>query len=212
MKPTNKLFIAFKQSVSNQHTYLVMLGVCTALATTSSVSAAFTLGMVLWVALMMTNPLLAFVKRWTNEDNKLIVYVLVIATVVSLLAMVLETLLPFGHGLLGIYLPLIAVNCIFITRIEVVAAQESASVTLVDAFGTGLSYVVFLITLGFIRELFGTGSILFHDLSTGRVLFELFVIPDDLTIPLLTQPIGAFLTIGLYLAAINAMWKRGQRS
>jgi Na+-translocating ferredoxin:NAD+ oxidoreductase subunit E len=211
MKPTNKLVIAFNQSVSNQHTYLVMLGVCTALATTSSVSAALTLGLVLWVALMVTNPLLTFVKRWTNEDNKLIVYVLVIATIVSLLAMLLETYVPFGHGLLGIYLPLIAVNCIFITRIEVVAAQESASITFVDAFGTGLSYALFLLSLGFIRELFGTGSILFHDLSSGRVLFELAILPNEFTIPLLTQPIGAFLTIGLYLGAINAVWKRGQR-
>ncbi len=211
MPSSKKLITAFNQSVSNQHTYLVMLGVCTALATTSSVSAAFTLGLVLWVALMVTNPILSFVKRWTNDDNKLIVYVLVIATVVSILAMVLETYVSFGHGLLGIYLPLIAVNCIFITRIEVVAAQQSTSVTFVDALGTGLSYALFLVSLGFLRELFGTGSIVFHNLSSGAVLVELALLPKDLTIPLLTQPIGAFLTIGLYLAAINAIWKRGQR-
>jgi electron transport complex protein RnfE len=211
MPSSKKLITAFNQSVSNQHTYLVMLGVCTALATTSSVSAAFTLGLVLWVALIVTNPILSFVKRWTNDDNKLIVYVLVIATVVSILAMVLETYVSFGHGLLGIYLPLIAVNCIFITRIEVVAAQQSTSVTFVDALGTGLSYALFLVSLGFLRELFGTGSIVFHNLSSGAVLVELALLPKDLTIPLLTQPIGAFLTIGLYLAAINAIWKRGQR-
>lgn len=211
MQPKPTFRSIFKQAVSNQTVYVMMLGVCTALATTSSLMAAFSMGIIIWVTLLVTNPLLALLTPWINEDNKLIVYGLVMGSVVSVVAMLLNTFFPFIHNTLGMYLPLIAVNCILITRIEVVAAQETPRTSFIDALGTGMMYTVFLMVIGLVRELFGTGAIVFFDGTSGDAIFTLTLLNEGVIIPLLTQPIGAYLTIGLLLPLLNIMWKRGAR-
>ena len=210
MKPS--LTSVFTKALSNQHAYLVMLGICTALATTSSLSLGVATGVIILISMMMTNPLISLLQRFTQEDNKLLVYVLITGGVVSLVSLITAFFFPFVHEQMGIYLPLVAVNCILLTRLEVVAAQEKLTPSLVDAFGTGLAYLGFLILFSGLRELIASGQIGWMAWFSGEEIFSLRLWGEEVAMPFFDQPMGAFLLLGLYLGFSNFInLKRGRR-
>jgi electron transport complex protein RnfE len=210
MKPSLKS--VFIQALSNQQAYVVMLGLCTALATTSSLSLGVATGLIILVSMSLTNPLISLLRRFTSEDNKLLVYVLITSGVVSLVSLLTAFFFPFVHEQMGIYLPLVAVNCILVTRLEVVAAQDKVTPSLVDALGTGLSYFGFLILFSGLRELIASGQIGWMGWFSGVHVFSFRVWGEDVAMPFFYQPMGAFLLLGLYLGFSNFInLKRGRR-
>lgn len=210
MKPSLKTI--FSQALSNQHAYLVMLGICTALATTSSLTLGVATGVIILVSMLLTNPLISFLRRWTDEENKLLVYVLVTSGVVSLVSLLTAYFFPYIHAQMGLYLPLVAVNCILVTRLEVVASQDHMTPSLVDALGTGFAYLGFLILFSGLREIIASGEIGWYSWFSGEALVSIGLWGEAYAIPFFYQPMGAFMLLGLYLGLSNFIHlKRGRR-
>ena len=202
MKTVQKAFLS---AIKQQQTYVAVLGACTALATTSSLSLSIAMAVLLFFTLSFTLPIVSLLRKWTTEDNKILVYFLVSGGMVSLLQLLAEWFFPIAYEGLGIFAWLVAVNCLLITRIEVVAAQEGVMPSLGDAMGSGLAYGFFLGLLGLLREVIGTGSLHWSSWADGSTLFHLTVWDEAFSIPLMIQPVGAFLMAGLLIALLNKL-------
>lgn len=202
---------AFLSAIKQQQTYVAVLGACTALATTYSLSLSIAMAVLLFFTLMFSMPIVSLLRKWTTEDNKILVYFLVSGGMVSLLQLLAEWFFPIAYEGLGIFAWLVAVNCLLITRIEVVAAQEGVIPSLGDAMGSGLAYGFFLGLLGLLREVIGTGSLHWFSWADGSTVFQFVVWDEALSIPLMIQPIGAFLMSGLLIAFLNKVggFRRG---
>ena len=158
--------------VKENPTFVLMLGMCPTLATTTS--AANGMSMV------------------TPDKVRIPVFIVVIAAFVTLLQMVIKAYLPDVDASLGLFIPLIVVNCIILGRAEAFAAKNSPVASLFDGIGIGLGFTLGLTLLGMCRELLGSGSI-----------FGFTLIPETYNILLFVLPPGAFITLGFLIAIVN---------
>lgn len=157
-----------------------LLGLCPLLAVSNTLQNAFALGIATLFTLLISNTLISLIKPWLRRETRIIVYVLVIASAVTLIDLLMQAYLPDLHKVLGLFIPLIVTNCAIIARAEVYASRQPVSLSVMDALATGIGFLLVICLLGFIREtLAGTG----------------------LLIAIL--PPGAFITLGLMLAVKN---------
>jgi electron transport complex protein RnfE len=177
-------------------TFVLILGMCPTLGTTTSLYSGLGMGLSVLFVLIITNVLISMIRKIVPSDIRIPVYIVVIATVVTLIEWLINAYIPRLYDELGIYLPLIVVNCIVLGRAETYASSNTVYNSMWDAIGMGLGFTLGLSTLAFTRELLGTGGVAL----LGFTLFD-----ANSAASFLIQPTGAFLTLGLLIGIINTV-------
>ncbi len=188
----------FLRGVWKENPVLVqMLGLCPALAVTNTVANSLAMGIATFFVLTGSSFLVALLKDWIPKEVRISAYILIIATFVTLVDMLLAAIVPDIHKALGAFIALIVVNCMILGRQEAFASKNTVGRALLDAFGTGIGFLVALVLMGAFRELLGNGSLLGFDvLGPG---FEPWII--------MILPPGGFFTLGFLLLGLS-WWKR----
>ena len=176
------------------------LGLCSALAVTNKVENALVMGICVLIVLTLSNLIISTIKKLVPENVKIPVYIIIIATLVTMIEILMQKHLPKLYEILGIYLPLIVVNCIILGRAISVASKEKIHTSILDGIGVGLGYTFALILIALIREILGTNTItLMDNLSTITGYKIIYKLPIT-QINIFNSQAGAFLTLGLLIA------------
>lgn len=184
---------------------ILLLGLCSALAVTTTVESAYIMGTCVLIVLIASELIVSIIKKLVPDNVKIPVYILIIGTFVTIIEILLSKFLPDVYKILNIYLPLIIVNCVVLGRCLNVASKKNVGCSLLDALGMGIGYTIALVLIAFIRELFGSGTITLidnlSDITSFKFIIEVF---DKNYLPnFLVSPSGAFLVVGFLLAFIN---------
>ena len=180
--------------IKDNPTFVLMLGMCPTLATTTSASNGLAMGLATMAVLICTNIVISCLKSITPDKVRIPVFIVVIAAFVTLLQMAIKAYLPDVDKSLGLFIPLIVVNCIILGRAEAFAAKNTPIASLFDGIGIGLGFTLGLTLLGMVREILGGGAI-----------FGVAFIPEDYNILLFVLAPGAFITLGYLIAIVNKL-------
>ncbi len=172
----------------------MMLGLCPVLAVTTSLENALGMGLATFFVLFFSNTIIASVKNLISDKIRLPCYIVIIATFVTIVSLILQAYFPSLFDRLGIYVPLIVVNCIILSRAEIFARKNPVTDSMVDAIGMGIGFTIALSLIGIAREILGTASVNFAGLSMA--------LPSGGALIIVLPP-GALFTIGFILAAKN---------
>lgn len=173
-------------------TFVLMLGMCPTLATTTSAINGLSMGLATMFVLICSNIVISLIKNITPDMVRIPVFIVVIASFVTILQMVMQAYFPDIYITLGLFIPLIVVNCIILGRAEAFAAKNGPGESLMDGIGIGLGFTVGLTLLGICREILGAGAI-----------FGYVLLPETYNMLLFVLPPGAFITLGYLVAIIN---------
>ena len=179
--------IAFDGLITNNASFKLVLGTCAALGMSSSAIGGFGMGISVTVVLLLSNVLISMLRKVIPSAVRIPAFVVIIATLVTLLRMALEKYMPDLYDSMGVFLPLIVVNCMILGRAEAFASKQPVLDSAIDGVSTGLGFTVALTLMGMIREFFGSGSFF------GIELFD-FSIGFSASAP------GAFFTYGICIA------------
>ncbi|MBQ8128257.1 MAG: electron transport complex subunit E [Prevotella sp.] len=182
--------------IKENPTFVLMLGMCPTLATTTSALNGLSMGLATMAVLVCTNFVISLLKSLTPDKVRIPVFIVVIAAFVTILQLVIKAYLPDVDKALGLFIPLIVVNCIILGRAEAFACKNSPVSSLFDGIGIGLGFTFALTLLGIVRELLGAGSI-----------FGLTLLPETCNVLLFILPPGAFITLGYLIAIVNKIKK-----
>lgn len=187
-----KLQIIYNGLVKEHPTFVLMLGMCPTLGTTGSAMTGMSMGLATMGVLICSNMAISAIRRFVPASVRIPAYIVVIATFVTLLQMFMQAYLPALNNLLGIFIPLIVVNCILLGRAEAFASKHSVADSLMDGIGIGLGFTLALTLLGALREISGTGAI-----------FGAHIFPEDYGALVMVLAPGAFIMLGLLVALFN---------
>ena len=182
--------------IKENPTFVLMLGMCPTLATTTSAINGLSMGLATMFVLICSNVVISLIKKLTPDMVRIPVFIVVIASFVTLLQMVMQAYVPDVYAELGLFIPLIVVNCVILGRAEAFAAKNSTGASLMDGIGIGLGFTLGLTLLGICRELLGAGSI-----------FGFTLLPETYNMLMFVLPPGAFITLGFLVAIVNKMRK-----
>jgi Na+-transporting NADH:ubiquinone oxidoreductase subunit D len=193
-----------KPLVSENPITLHVLGICSALAITNSLTSSLIMSVSLTAVLVMTNVAISLIRRHLPSSVRLIVQITIIASAVAVIDQVLTAYLPDAARTLSVYIALIVTNCIVLGRAEACAMKNGVGISILDALGNGLGYSVILIVVAVIRELFGSGSLMGY--SILKLVHEGgWYVPNAM----LLLPPSAFFIIGFLVWGIRS-WKPEQ--
>ncbi|MGD9887193.1 MAG: electron transport complex subunit RsxE [Bacilli bacterium] len=183
-----------------------MLGLCAPLAITTSVENALGMSVALMFVLILSNVIIAAIRKFVPNEIRIPIFIVVIATLVTLVEMLMAAYLPALSKSLGIWIPLIVVNCIILGRAEAYASKNNVLDSLIDAIGIVIGYALVLILISVIREFLGTGGItIWGDLKFN--LNDLFQRTDDNQFSFFTNffmtPTSAYIVLGLLIGFAN---------
>ncbi len=186
--------------ITSNPVFRLVLGTCPTLAVSTSAFNGLGMGLAATVVLVCSNMLVSLLRSIIPDKVRIPCYVLIIATFVTIVEMLLKKFVPALYSALGIYLPLIVVNCIILARAEAFASTNKVGDSILDGLGMGLGFTLSLTAMGFIRELIGAGTIFAG--SLGSLTFGLTLAPDY-ALSVFVMPAGGFLVFGLMMALIN---------
>ena len=191
-----KTWLSFWYGIfKNNPIFRLVLGLCPTLAVTTSLENALGMGLAATFVLVCSNGLVSALRRVIPPAVHTPCYIVIIATFVTAIDLLMQAYLPDLSASLGIFIPLIVVNCIILGRAEAYANKHSVGLSLMDGLGMGLGFTVALTLAGMVRELLGAGKI-----------FGAQVLPASIKpIGIFIQPPGAFLVIALFIAIMNAI-------
>ncbi len=192
----NNFKVLMNGIVKENPTFVLLLGMCPTLATTTSAVNGMSMGLATMFVLICSNLVISLIKNLTPDMVRIPVFVVVIASFVTILQMCLEAYLPSINKSLGIFIPLIVVNCIILGRAEAFACKNNPIASVFDGIGIGIGFTLALTILGMVRELLGAGS-----------LFGLVIMPETYNVLLFVLPPGAFITLGFLIAIVNKLKK-----
>lgn len=202
MKKNSKLKILTNGLFAQNPTFRLVLGMCPTLAITTSAFNGLSMGLAATLILICSNALVSALRKVIPDKVRIPAYVLIIATFVTLLEMILKKFIPALYSALGIYLPLIVVNCIILARAEAFASSNTVGDSILDGLGMGLGFTLALTCLGFVREFLGSGAIFVG--SLGSLNFGVTIEAlQDYKLSMFVLPAGGFLTLGLAMALVN---------
>ena len=187
-----KLKFIIETAIKNNPTFVLLLGMCPTLGTTSSAMNGMSMGLATLGVLLCSNVVISLLRSVIPDKVRIPAFIVVIASFVTVLQMVMQAYMPALYETLGIFIPLIVVNCILLGRAEAFASKNGVLDSFCDGMGVGLGFTVSLTVLGALREFFGTGRIfdmMVYDEKYGSLVFVL-------------AP-GAFIVLGLLLAVVN---------
>lgn len=187
--------------------FSLYLGICSTLAITTSVNNGLGMGVAVICVLIMSNVIISLVRNITPEEIRIPVYIVIIATLVKIIQMLIEAYAPALNTSLGVFIPLIVVNCIILGRAEAFASKHGVLDSALDGLGMGLGYTLAVTSMSLIREVLSTGMInLVNPFDETQVLFNIRFLPDDYVISMFSSPVGAFVTFAI-LAALVSVYK-----
>lgn len=182
--------IFLKGIVKENPIFVMLLGMCPTLGVTSSAFNGLGMGIATLFVLLMSNIVVSLVKSQIPSKVRIPAFIIIIASFVTIVEMILEAYIPALYEQLGIFIPLIVVNCLILGRAEAFASKNKLTDAVVDALGMGLGFVVALTVLGAVREILGNGSIFdFKFVPENATTFILFILPPGAFIAL------AYLTV-----------------
>ena len=192
----SKFGIIMNGIIKENPTFVLMLGMCPTLATTTSANNGMMMGLATMVVLIFSNIIISMINKITPDMVHIPVYIVVIATLVTIVQFLLAAYLPDVNKSLGLFIPLIVVNCVILGRAESFASKNNVIDSALDGIGIGLGFTIGLTLLGICRELLGNGTV-----------FGLECIPSDYSMLLFILPPGAFITLGYIIAVVNKFKK-----
>lgn len=184
--------------ITNNPTFVQLLGTCPALATTTSAQNAFGMGISVTLILIFSNLFISLLRKLIPNQIRIASYIVIISGFVTMLEMAIKAFLPSLSNSLGLFIPLIVVNCIILARAEAFASKNKPIPSVIDGLTMGLGFTVALVILGSVREIIGNGTIF------GLSLFGSWYEPAVLFI----LPPGAFLTLGFIIALVQKLRAR----
>ena len=190
----NNMKVLINGIVRENPTFVLLLGMCPTLGTTSSAINGMGMGLATMFVLVCSNVAISAIKNLIPDMVRIPSYIVVIASFVTLLQMVMQAYVPSLYKTLGLFIPLIVVNCIVLGRAEAFAAKNSPLPALFDGLGIGLGFTIALTLLGSVRELLGTGKVF------GFTLF-----PEDYGVLFFILAPGAFIVLGYLIAIVNKL-------
>jgi electron transport complex protein RnfE len=180
--------------------FVQLLGVCPSLATTGSLTNALGMGVAFTMVLIGSNLVISAIKSFIPEQVRIPSYIVVIASLVTVIEMLMEAFVPDIYAALGIFIPLIVVNCIILGRAEAFASKHGLWASLQDAVGMGIGFTLALTIIATFRELLGTGKLLgIPVLGSGYQPILILILPA-----------GAFITMGFVFAAVSYLRQRNE--
>ena len=184
----------FKEGLITQNPVLVqLLGMCSTMAITTSIMNGLGMGASVIIILTLSNIFIALLRKIIPNEVRIACFIVVIAGFVTMVQLLLKAFLPDIDKSLGVFIPLIVVNCIILGRAEAFASKNTVGASTLDGIFQGIGYTVVLLIMCFFRELFGYGTLL-----------DIQIMPNGYTpIGILTQPVGGFLCLGVLIAAMQ---------
>jgi electron transport complex protein RnfE len=174
--------------------FVLLLGMCPTLGTTSSAINGLSMGLATTFALICSNVSISSVKNFIPDQVRIPAYIVLIAAFVSIIQLLMEAYVPALYESLGLFIPLIVVNCIVLGRAEAFASKNNVFLSLVDGLGMGLGFTLALTLLGMIREFLGSGK-----------LFGVMIYPESYGSLLFILAPGGFIVLGYLIALINRL-------
>jgi len=186
--------------VTNNPVFVQFLGMCSVLAVTTSVTNAIGMGLSVTAVLICSNLFISLLRNAIPKQVRIASYIIVISGFVTAVELIIKAFLPDLDKSLGLFIPLIVVNCIILARAEAFASKNKPLPSVIDGLASGIGYTVSVVVLAFVRELLGTGIVFAAADGTGglRILGDWYS-PATIFI----MPAGAFLTLGFLCAAFN---------
>lgn len=185
--------------------FSLFLGICSTLAITTSINNAIGMGVSVIIVLTMSNVIISMIRKITPDEIRIPVYIVIIATLVTIIQMLIQAFAPALNESLGVFIPLIVVNCIILGRAESFASKNGVFDSALDGIGMGCGYTLAVLSMSVIREVLSTGGILItNPFNTAQVILDLSLFPEDFTISLFGSPVGAFITFACLAAAVGA--------
>ncbi len=191
------LSVLYDGLVRKNPTFVLILGMCPTLGTTSSALTGMSMGLATLFVLVCSNVVISLVRNLIPDKVRIPAYIVIIASFVTMLQMVMQAWLPALYASLGIFIPLIVVNCILLGRAEAFASKNNPALSAVDGLGVGLGFTAALTLLGAVRELLGTGAV-----------FGARVYPEDFGSLIFVLAPGAFIALGFLIALFNRLTSR----
>ena len=182
--------------VKENPTFVLLLGMCPTLGTTSSAINGMGMGLATMFVLICSNVVISLIKNLVPDMVRIPIFVVVIASFVTLLQMVMQAYVPGLYATLGLFIPLIVVNCILLGRAEAFAAKNNPLASFFDGLGMGLGFTIALTLLGGVREFLGNGK-----------LFNIAIMPEDYGMLIFVLAPGAFIVLGYLIAIVNRLKK-----
>ena len=182
--------------IKENPTFVLLLGMCPTLGTTSSAINGMSMGLATTAVLVFSNLIISMIKNLIPDMVRIPSFIVVIASLVTILQMLLQAYVPSVYESLGLFIPLIVVNCIILGRAEAFAAKNGPVSSIFDGIGMGIGFTIGLTRLGATRELLGTGRI-----------FSLEVFPENYGALVFVLAPGAFIALGYLIAIINKFKK-----
>ncbi len=181
------------------------LGCCSALAISTTLNNAIGMGLSVTAVTILSNVIISAIRKITPDEIRIPVYIVVIATLVKSVQLLIQAYAPDLYTALGIFIPLIVVNCIILGRAEAFASKNGIFDSAIDGLGMGLGYTCGLLAMSVIRQLLATGVLSFaNPFNPNQIFFTCEIIPEAYTISLFKDSIGAFITFACLAAALNA--------
>lgn len=189
-----KLRILYNGIVAENPTFVLLLGMCPTLGTTGSALTGMSMGLATMGVLICSNTVISLIKNLVPSKVRIPAYIVVIATFVSVLQLLMKAYLPALDAMLGIFIPLIVVNCILLGRAEAFASRHGVLDSALDGIGIGLGFTLALTLLGAVREFLGTGRIFGAEIYPENYGSLIFVLAP-----------GAFIALGLLIALFTKL-------
>ena len=191
-----KLQLITKGLVKDNPTFVLILGMCPTLATTSSAINGLSMGLATLFVLILSNIVISAIAPAVPDKVHIPVYIVVIATFVTVLQLLMQAYVPAVYATLGLFIPLIVVNCIVLGRAEAFANKNGIIDSALDGLGVGLGFTVSLTVIGLVREIIGNGSVFGFKFIDGDGILAFIMAP------------GAFLVLGYLMVLFNKFLKK----
>lgn len=193
----NKLQTLTNGILKENPTFGLVLGMCPTLATTTSALNGMSMGLATMFVLVCSNVVISLLKNLIPDKVRIPAFIVVIATFVTMVQLVMQAYVPAVYAKLGLFIPLIVVNCIVLGRAEAFAAKNSVGLSALDGIGMGLGFTLSLTVIGAVRELLGTGRIFSLPMFSDQYGMLIFVLAP-----------GAFICLAYIMAAVQKLMKR----
>ncbi|MDE6778026.1 MAG: electron transport complex subunit E [Alistipes sp.] len=193
----NKLQLIIKGIVKENPTFVLVLGMCPTLGTTTSAANGFGMGLATMAVLIMSNFVISLVKNIIPDKVRIPSFIVIIASFVTVIQMLMQAYVPSLYASLGVFIPLIVVNCVILGRAEAFASKNGAFDSILDGIGIGLGFTLSLTVIGAVREILGSGAIFGMPLGIADFTPLVFVLAP-----------GGFLSLGYLMVLFNKLAKK----
>ena len=193
----DKLLLVWRGVIKENPTFVLILGMCPTLGTTTSAENGFGMGAATMAVLIMSNVVISLIKNLIPDKVRIPAFIVVIASFVTVIQMLMQAFVPSLYESLGLFIPLIVVNCIILGRAEAFASKNGVFDSALDGVGIGLGFTFALTIIGAVREVLGSGAIFGYDLGISDYMPLVFVLAP-----------GGFLVLGFLMVLFNKFLKK----